>query len=398
MADKLWTKILGERGNQIRLYERVPDGPIYVSSSHKGKKTRWSLGHNDRTLAISTAYELLASRGTKPEEPIAPGITDSLTLGELVKKYMASATYERIKTKRDLERVLPGMVSYFGKDVEVRTLSHDDFARYVNARRRGSKAVKNTSGMPVRDSTIQHELAYLRMAVLWAYKHRGPGGQRILTENPMNGFRLPSEKNPRRPVMRHETYLQLLGVSAQIGPLFRLALILAEGTGRRIGAIAKLRWEDVDVERGLITWRAENDKKGYESVVPVADDVLTALRAAASTRVSKWVLPAPNDPKKHATNWLLLGQLRRAYKLAGLPKPRGGGWHQLRRKFATERKDYPLKDLMAVGGWRATVSLVAAYQHEDQETMRDVVNKPTKRVWTGFSGHTWDSHELDLLY
>src|SRR2546422_4453176 len=48
--------------------------------------------------------------------------------------------------------------------------------------------------------------------------------------------RLPREKNPKRPVMLHDIYLRLLAVADQVHPLLKLALIVAEGTGRRISA------------------------------------------------------------------------------------------------------------------------------------------------------------------
>jgi integrase len=43
-----------------------------------------------------------------------------------------------------------------------------------------------------------------------------------------------------------------------------LALVLAEGTGRRLSAIRHLRWDDIDLEHGTIRWRAEADKKRAE--------------------------------------------------------------------------------------------------------------------------------------
>jgi hypothetical protein len=40
-------------------------------------------------------------------------------------------------------------------------------------------------------------------------------------------------------------------------------------------------------------------------------------------------------------------------------------WHALRRKWATERKRYPVKDVMQAGGWLDEATLVASYQHAD---------------------------------
>src|SRR2546430_14135380 len=77
----------------------------------------------------------------------------------------------------------------------------------------------------------------------------------------------------------HDVYLRLLAVADQIHPLLKLALIVAEGTGRRISAWRNLRWDDVDFQNDTIRWRAETDKKGFEQVVPMTEPVKEALAA-----------------------------------------------------------------------------------------------------------------------
>ena len=69
-----------------------------------------------------------------------------------------------------------------------------------------------------------------------------------------------------------------------------------------------------------------------------------------------------------AENWLL-----RAYALAGLTKLRGGLWHPFRRKWATERKPYPLRDVAEAGGWSDVQTLLTCYQQPDAETLRMVI-------------------------
>ena len=54
-----------------------------------------------------------------------------------------------------------------------------------------------------------------------------------------------------------------------------------------------------------------------------------------------------------------------------LDKPSGSLCHTFRRVWATERKDLPLKDVAAVGGWRDTSTLLR-YQQPDEVTMRKV--------------------------
>lgn len=71
---------------------------------------------------------------------------------------------------------------------------------------------------------------------------------------------------------------------------------------------------------------------------------------------------------RHVAAWWL----KEAIRQTGLPKPAGSLWHMFRRVWATERKDLPLKDVVAAGGWRDTSTLLR-YQQPNAETMRAVV-------------------------
>ena len=55
-------------------------------------------------------------------------------------------------------------------------------------------------------------------------------------------------------------------------------------------------------------------------------------------------------------------------------------WHSLRRKWATERKDYPVRDVAEAGGWRDLQTLLRSYQQADDETLRQVVLMPMRRL------------------
>jgi hypothetical protein len=72
--------------------------------------------------------------------------------------------------------------------------------------------------------------------------------------------------------------------------------------------------------------------------------------------------------------------LRQAEAAAGVEKLEGGLWHAYRRKWATERKELPLKDVAAAGGWKDVTTLLTCYQHADEATMLKVMASPTKLV------------------
>ena len=382
MTRKCWTKSLGERGHRIRLYEKYPGGPIMRSVYVDGKEVRKSLAHRDQEKATRQGYELLHALLTN-ENALDE---QSLTLGLLSDLYLESPAHlsKKARTQRDEGRMLRQVVEFFGMARRVETLSESDVTRYTMARRQGDVVPPGAEhGRPVRDRTIEAELEMLLRALRWAVRERKTNGERLLKENPLVGARLPSEKNPNRPVMTHDVYCRLLEVAERVHPLLKLALIVAEGTGRRLSAWRSLFWDDVDFEAGMIRWSAVNDKKGYEQVVPMSDAVKHALSVARKAQKAIGntpVFPAPKNPATPCSREMMDKWLRRGFQLAELPPPLHGLWHSIRRKWATERKGYPVKDVAAAGGWRETQTLLTSYQQVDAETVRQVVLHPTQRV------------------
>lgn len=74
-----------------------------------------------------------------------------------------------------------------------------------------------------------------------------------------------------------------------------------------------------------------------------------------------WLLPAPGDPDQPASRHLVRDWWERAAKLADLPKVKRLGWHSLRRQWATEMKETPLKDLCYIGGWKSPMTVLTCY-------------------------------------
>jgi integrase len=200
------------------------------------------------------------------------------------------------------------------------------------------------------------------------------------------------EKIPRRPIATWDrfqatwTAIQDLTVNAatdqerQRWIKVELALVLPEATGRRLSAIRHLRWEDVDLEKRTLRWRAESDKVGRESIVPVPKGLVEELRSFRKqlSAVSGWLFAGERKPDQPMDRHLFDRWLGVAEEHAGLPKLEGGLWHPYRRKWATERKQLPLKDVAAAGGWKDVETLLTCYQRPDRETLLRVMSEPHK--------------------
>jgi len=96
----------------------------------------------------------------------------------------------------------------------------------------------------------------------WASTLRLPNGQRWLEYHPLLGVRRSHEKKPKRPVATWDRFQKVQAAIQQEAAnakakdqpdvyirwtSWKLALVLAESTGRRIGSIRQLRWEDIDL-------------------------------------------------------------------------------------------------------------------------------------------------------
>lgn len=161
---------------------------------------------------------------------------------------------------------------------------------------------------------------------------------------------------------------------------FELALVLAEATGRRIGAIRGLRWSNIQYDLPTIRWRAEFDKRSREGVIPITPalaDEIRSFQLRLKAVGDGWLFPQ----KRRDEPWPreVFGQLLdRAEEKAGVPKLKGGRRHAYRRKWATERKKLSVVDVMAAGGWKDLQTLLTCYQRSDEETMLEVMASPVK--------------------
>jgi len=266
---------------------------------------------------------------------------------------------------------------FFGKKRNIATLSLRDWNRFIQDRGAGRIRSAGTEKMSaVGNRMIEQDLRFILAVFNWAAMADDGRGGVLLERNPFKGYPLPKEKNPLRVVLEEKEYQELLRVSGKVDWRFRVALILAHETGHRIGAIRKLQWSDINLGNGLIRWRAENEKTGYEHDTPVTQAIREALEEARAKNPGigeSQVMPAPADPSKAMSRHLARNWWKKAEKLAGLEPKRGRGWHSLRRKFASDLMHQPLKVLSELGGWKSPQTILTCYQHPDQDQLREAL-------------------------
>ena len=361
----------GEWGrNRVRVFPDPKTGLLQIEWRENGRRLARSLKHRDWSRAKKQADEFAAGfagplNGQAEAEP------EPLTLGMLFDIYGEEVTPTKAGTSQKYDRTTARVfLKFLGKDREPATLSQRDWDRFIRGRRSGKVG---PSGRPVSDRTIECNLRFLLAVLNWAAKSRDEEGRLLLESNPLRGLKLPKEKNPRRVVLTQAEYEELLRVAEEVDWRFRVALVLAHETGHRIGAIRQLRWSDIDLEGKTIRWRGEHEKTGYEHRTPASAEAFAALQGAKSERPGVGdtpVLPAPKNPTRCVSHSLARDWWERAERLTGLERKRGRGWHSLRRKFASDLMDQPLKVLCELGGWKTAQTVLQCYQRADEHRLR----------------------------
>jgi integrase len=370
---KGWSYSAGRKGrNRVRAFSK-PNGALYVEFHEAGCKKRQALGHTDREKAAAQADKLAAAL-TRLESSSAPATRAATTLHSLIENYLVEVTPSKAPETQRHDRVcLETFVRFFGKNTNPETLSRTDWDRFIRARREGKIGPAGKKPGPVRNRTIAYDLTILRAVLKWGTEARNQEGQFYLNRDPLKGLPYPREASPERPMVTQEQYETLLETAKGMNPTFRLLLILADQTGHRIGALRQLQWSDVDLEQRRVTWPARTDKLGRRHTTPLAQAAVDALREAQKRTGAigaTWIFPAPHSPEEPCSRHAVDQWLERAVKYSGLKVPPRFGWHGFRRKFATDMKDVPLRDLMDAGGWLSSQTILQCYQQPDEDRIR----------------------------
>jgi len=187
-----------------------------------------------------------------------------------------------------------------------------------------------------------------------------------LEKSPFAEVKMPKvlQGDTRELSMEEECRL-LKAVGPLYGPWVRLAIL----TGLRQGEQFKLKWTDVDLERGIIT--LPQTKAGKCQYVLLNEEAKDILKTFTSWKDSKWVFPSKTkgthlDPKNFYHR-VYVPALRRA-------NLKNVDWHTLRHTFASRlamdgQSDSTIAALLRHSG----TALVQRYAHLSPTHLRAAV-------------------------
>lgn len=388
---------LGERGMRIRLFEKRKGGPFYRAVWLPGEGiSQRALGTKDKDDALRLG-KLLLSELLKGD--VSHAKVKCLTLGRLWTLFSTECLEfldNKTRTRKDAAARARVLLAYFGGEFPVAELTADDQRRYEQARLAGGIELKpGEKTRPSRARTPEADVVLLHAMLRWATTKRLSDGRYLLDRNPLQNVRRLREKNKKQERATWERYQASMAAMQELHAKavedkddaaatrwvrLRLALFLAEATGRRLGSIRQLRWEDFQYDRSILFWRAEADKKGYNWEIPMPPSFMEAIRTYQKElgAITGPVFAASNAKDGIMDRHLFDKWLMVAERTAKLRKLDGAMWHAYRRKWATERKHLNPKDVAAAGGWKDIATLLEVYQQSDDASVLAVMSEPKK--------------------
>lgn len=331
---------------------------IYVNG-----RERWHRA-DTKTQAKALYGRLKADirEGTYFPEKFAP--TKDITLRVWIDRYLDGSSNRGIENEQRYGRRWKLLL---GKRL-LQQITTEDLRRIqakMRAKVRKSARGKRKADPPRRqwsDATINRHFAFLRHVLMLAVKD----GK--LVRNSVSGVSfLPEERRTRFLADSELTNLEKI-----MAPAHWKVVAFAVETGLRREEQFRLRWDQVDMETGIVT--IPLPKGGKTRHVPLSDGAQAILRSLDSFLRSPWVFPSPAAPLNPWNAQSFINHIYApALRKAGI---QGACWHTLRHTAASRRVMAGV-DLVAVKeilGHR-DIETTLRYSHLTPGHLREAVNR-----------------------
>jgi integrase len=221
------------------------------------------------------------------------------------------------------------------------------------------------------NATVNHYLAALSHVFTIAVKE-----WQWCDDNPVHKITKPRLPRGRVRFLSDEERLRLLAAcQASRNPSLYPIVVLALATGARSGELLSLRWPDVDLKRGTLTF--QQTKNGERRTVPLTGPALALMQQHARVRRIDTVLVFPNKTGKRPVG--IREAWEYAVKRADVADFR---FHDLRHTFASylAMNGASLLEIAEVLGHK-TLAMVKRYAHLSEAHTRGVVERMNRAVF-----------------
>jgi integrase len=305
---------------------------------------RFTEGNMRRSIILGDTKQFptkaLAEKEADKHRGQVASLSRSLNIAEAIERYMIEDMPTRESTRRSCMSNLAHIRTRWGK-VAAATMVRDlvEVEMWLNG-------LEKKTGGQLSKKTRQHVKAQLH--VLFESIMRWGGLE--LQRNPIGLLRVKGRPMPTRQqtIVSVEQYHQILAiVPPHVGMMVQLAMYL----GLRASEILGLRWEDIDLEKGILTvnrsvvgMHADMTKTvASNDDLPLHDSLVAALRMwrwqDEVLMTSGWLFCSPVTSRPYHRDSLQVRYLKPAGTQVGLPRL---GWHSFRHTYRAMMRDLEL--------------------------------------------------------
>jgi integrase len=156
-------------------------------------------------------------------------------------------------------------------------------------------------------------------------------GRGIVEANPAAGIKPPHREHPRDRVLSDDEIRALWATWETRGYPFGTIQQLLLLTAQRRGEVATMRWDQLDLDRGIWRLTLADTKTGKEHVLPLSPQVIEILRQIPRFAGSAWLFPANRQGSDRPVSGFSNPKIA-TDRLSGVSD---WTWHDLRRTAAT---------------------------------------------------------------
>lgn len=325
-----------------------------------GRQHKLTLGTFPR-ITIDQARKLaqqkfgLLAQGIDPAAKQSPDIT----MSEFCRFYMERWARPRKKTwYADEKRINRVILPRFGKQF-LRSIQRTEIERFH---------AEYGNHSPYEANRILNLLSKMfDLAERWGYLPIG-------SPNPARGIEKFKEQKRDTWVNPEEMPRFLAAIAEESSIYVRAGLLIYLLTGLRNRELICRRWDDFDLDRGIL--RLEDTKAGRSFEIPLSPAVIEIFRSLPRIVDCPWIFPGPN-PDKH----LAIFPRKPWYRVrerAGMPELT---IHSLRHTFASWLASSG-ESLRIIGGAlnQSTQSITERYAHLANDPLRRVFEEHSEKI------------------
>jgi integrase len=189
---------------------------------------------------------------------VATSDIENVTCSELLTQYVTYLKGQKKPAAYVIEKCIEANIRPFFGSMKVNKLETRHFERYREMR---TETVSN--------STVDHDFAYLKSALLLEYK-KTPSRVARVPHIPKSG-----EDNVRLGFLEFDGYEKVL---AHLPMSLKCIFVLAYHVGNRKGALLELKWPQIDFKNGVVRFIQRQNRKPVPLAAPIYGDMANWLR------------------------------------------------------------------------------------------------------------------------